>query len=134
MLSLFVFNLLGGRFYFILFLLFLLFRAAPSAYGYSQARLPACAIATAMPDLSCICDLHHSSWQRQILNSLNKARDQTRNLVVPSQNSTFKYALVKTYWPMDTLEYMVVKHKESPSLSPETLFCLMVSPVSPLGG
>ena len=29
-------------------------------------------------------DLHNGSWQRQILNPLSKARDQTHNLVVPS--------------------------------------------------
>ena len=40
--------------------------------------------ASARPDLSCICDLHHSSWQGQILNPLIKARDQTHNLMVPS--------------------------------------------------
>ena len=39
------------------------------------------ATATAMPDLSCICDLHHSSWQRQVLNPLSEARDQTRILM-----------------------------------------------------
>ena len=33
-------------------------------------------LATAMQDLSHICDLHHSSWQRQILNPLSKARDR----------------------------------------------------------
>ena len=38
-----------------------------------------------MPDLSHVCDLQHSSWQCQILNSLSEARDQTHNLVVPSQ-------------------------------------------------
>ena len=31
----------------------------------------------ATPNLSCICDLHHSLWQSQILNPLCKARDQT---------------------------------------------------------
>jgi len=30
-----------------------------------------------MPDLSCICDLHHSSQQRWILNPLSEARDRT---------------------------------------------------------
>uniref|UniRef100_A0A8D1MFT3 dynamin GTPase n=1 Tax=Sus scrofa TaxID=9823 RepID=A0A8D1MFT3_PIG len=34
---------------------------------------------------ACVCDLHHSSRQRQILNPLSKARDQTRNLMVPSR-------------------------------------------------
>ena len=48
-------------------LIFCHFRAAPGAYGGSQARDPIGAgasahiIATAMPDLSCVCDLHHSS-------------------------------------------------------------------------
>ena len=33
----------------------------------SELQLLACATATAMPDLRHICDLHHSSWQCQIL-------------------------------------------------------------------
>ena len=37
-----------------------------------------------MPDLSHACNLHHSSWQHQILNPLSEARDQTHNLVVPN--------------------------------------------------
>ena len=37
----------------------------------------------ATPDPSCVCDLHHSSQQRQILNPLGRARDRTRNLMVP---------------------------------------------------
>ena len=51
----------------------------------SELQLPAYTTATAMPDTSCVCDLHHSSWQLQILNLLSKARDQIRNLMVPSQ-------------------------------------------------
>ena len=63
-----------------------LFRATPVAYGSSQARdLLVYTRATAMPDPSRIWDLHHSSWQCWILNSLSKARDGTRNLMVPSQ-------------------------------------------------
>jgi len=38
---------------------------------------------TATRDLSCIFDLYHSSWQRQILNPLKEARDQTHILMVP---------------------------------------------------
>ena len=34
--------------------------------------------------VSCVCNLHHSSRQRRILNPLSKARDRTRNLMVPS--------------------------------------------------
>ena len=78
--------------FFPFFFFFFFFRAAPSAYGGSQARgrigavaAGLCHTATATPDLSHICDLHHSSWQRQILNPLRKARDQTRNLMVPSR-------------------------------------------------
>ena len=51
----------------------------------SELQLPAYTRATAMPDLSRICNLHNSSWQHWIFNPLSKARDQTRNLVVPSQ-------------------------------------------------
>ena len=43
----------------------------------SELQLLAYTTATAMWDLSCICDLHHSLWQGQILNLLSKARDQT---------------------------------------------------------
>ena len=39
------------------------------------AYATATATATATRDLSCICDLHHSTWQRQILNLLREARD-----------------------------------------------------------
>ena len=43
------------------------------AYGGSNQNLqpPAYATATATPDLSCVCNLYHSSWQHQILNALN---------------------------------------------------------------
>ena len=46
---------------------------------------PAYITATAMSDLSHICDLHHSSQEHQILNPLNKARDQIHYLMVLSQ-------------------------------------------------
>ena len=46
---------------------------------------PAYARATAMWDPSRVCDLHHSSSQRRILNPLSKARDGTLNLMVSSQ-------------------------------------------------
>ena len=41
----------------------------------SELQLPAYATATAMQDLSHICDLYHSSWQRRIPNPLSEARD-----------------------------------------------------------
>ena len=65
------------------------YRATPAAYGGSQARgligavAAASARATATRDPSWVCDLHHGSWQRRILNPLSQARDQTHNLMVP---------------------------------------------------
>ena len=43
------------------------------------------ATATAVPDSSHVCHLHHSSRQRWILNPLSEARERTCNLMVPSQ-------------------------------------------------
>ena len=40
-----------------------------------KSELQLLATATAMPDLSHICNLHHSSQQCQILNLLREARD-----------------------------------------------------------
>ena len=51
----------------------------------TELQLPAYARATAVPDLSHVCDLHHSSQQCQILNPLNETGDRTHNLMVPSQ-------------------------------------------------
>ena len=39
--------------------------------------------ATEMPDLSHVCDEHHSSWQRWVLNPLIEARDRTHILMDP---------------------------------------------------
>ena len=67
--------------------LFFLFRAAPVAPGSSQARGQigaAAAIyntATAIPDLSCICDLCYSLRQCRILKPMSEARDPTHILM-----------------------------------------------------
>ena len=53
-----------------------------------ELELPAYTTAAATSEPSQVCDLHHGSWQRQILNPQSKARDGTRNLMVPSQIST----------------------------------------------
>ena len=50
-----------------------------------ELLLPVYGRATATPDLSRICNLHHSSRQRRILNPLSKARDQTYILMDASQ-------------------------------------------------
>ena len=61
------------------------------AYGGSQARGRIRAAAASLHHShsnarsELICDLHHSSQQRWILNPLSEARDQTRILMDPSQ-------------------------------------------------
>ena len=57
-----------GCSFFLSFFPFLLFRAAPVAYGGSQVRERIGAAAAG---------LHHSSQQRRILDPLNEARDRT---------------------------------------------------------
>ena len=61
----------------------------------SELQLLAYARATATSDPSCICDLHHSSRQCQILNPLSEARDGTHNLIVPSR-ICFRCAMMET--------------------------------------
>ena len=50
-----------------------------------ELQLPAYTTATAMLDLSRVCDLHCSSQQCRILNPLSEAKGQTHNLMFPSQ-------------------------------------------------
>ena len=50
----------------------------------SELQPVAYATATATRDLSHVCDLHHSSQQRRILNPLSDVRDRTRVLMDPS--------------------------------------------------
>ena len=77
----------------VLFIYLSFCRAEPVAHGNSEARLevqlelqlPAYTTATAMPDQTCICDLHHSSWQCRLLNPLREARDRTHILMDTSQ-------------------------------------------------
>ena len=77
--------------FFFFFFFFCHFRAAPVAYEVPrlgvelELQLWAYTTATATPDPSSVCDLHHSSGQRWILNPLSKARDRTRNLMVLSR-------------------------------------------------
>ena len=42
-----------------------------------ELQLLAYATATATQDLTCACDLYHSSWRHWILNPLSRARDGT---------------------------------------------------------
>ena len=50
-----------------------------------KVQLLAYTIATAMPDLSHVRDLYHSSGQHWILNPLSQARNQTRIVMDTSQ-------------------------------------------------
>ena len=67
------------------------FRATLMAYRCSQARGQIGATAAGLSHShsnvgpNCIFDLHHSSWQRRILNPLSEAKDLGLNLMLPSQ-------------------------------------------------
>ena len=50
-----------------------------------ELQLPAYATATTTPDPSCVCDLHYSSQQYQILDPLSEARDWTHVLMDTSR-------------------------------------------------
>ena len=86
---------------FVLLSFFFSFRATPKAYGGSQARGQIGSVAaglhtaTATWDLSCICNVHHSSGQCWILNPLSEARDWTCILMDPSQ-ICFRWATMET--------------------------------------
>ena len=58
-----------------------------------KLQLPA--FTMAIRNLSCICDLHHSSWQHCIPDPLSEARDQTCVLMDTSQ-ICFRYTTVGT--------------------------------------
>ena len=47
----------------------------------SALQPPAYTTATATQDPSRVCDLHHSSWPRRILNPRSEARDRPRILM-----------------------------------------------------
>ena len=107
------------------FFFFFFFRAIPATYRgsslgvESELQLPAYTTATAMQDPSRVCDLHHSSQQRQILNPLGEARDWTCNLVVPSRIH-FRCATRETpayysFFSQETAD--MEKHSEKPSRS-----------------
>ena len=51
----------------------------------SELKLLAYTTATATQDLSCLSNLHHSSWQHWILNPLSEAKDQTSSFMDASQ-------------------------------------------------
>ena len=79
-------NELTQSFLFCFVLFWFVFGATPVAYTRSQARgrlraVAAYPTATATPNPSHICNLHHGSRQQWIVNSLSKARDWTHILM-----------------------------------------------------
>ena len=52
----------------------------------SELELLAYTTVIAMRDLSLVCNLHYSSWQYPVLNTLSEARDQTCILMNPSRD------------------------------------------------
>ena len=60
-----------------------------------ELQLPAYTIVTAMPDPSCICDLHHNSWKRWILDLLSEARDQIC-ILMDASHMLFHWAMTET--------------------------------------
>ena len=58
-------------------------REVPRLGVNSELQLPAYTTATATPDPSCVCDLHHNSLQRGIPDPPSEARDWTFVLMEP---------------------------------------------------
>ena len=101
--SLFLINCIfyfGQRICSVLFIY--LFRAAPLAYKCSQAggRIGAVAVGLYHRDPSRVYDVHYSSWQRQILSPLGKARDRT---CFPMDTSHIHFC-----WTMTGTSYFVL--------------------------
>ena len=73
-------------FFFLLFSIPHLWHMEVSRLGVeSELQRPVYAAATAMPDMSCVCNPHHSSRQHWIPNPPSEARDQTHILMDTSQ-------------------------------------------------
>ena len=74
---------------------------APRPGVQLELQLPA--YASAMPDLSHVCDLYHSSWQRWILNPLSEALDGTIKKAIktkfPTVNPEEKIGMMRSDTP-----------------------------------
>ena len=73
--------------------------------GRIRAAAATYTTATVTPDQSCICDLHHSSRQRQILNPLSETEDQI-HILLDTSPVHYCYAI------MGTSHYEYIKIKE----------------------
>ena len=84
--STFKHSLFWKHFIYIVFLGLQLQRMEVSKVGVDlEPQLPSYTTATEIPDPSCICNLHHRSQQRWILNPLSEARDRTYVLMDTKQ-------------------------------------------------
>ena len=84
LLLIYFFGVIKRKNIFVLFFFFLPFKAISAASESSQARelqLLTYVTATAMPYLSCVWDLHHSSWQCRILNNFGDKRSSFSRVV-----------------------------------------------------
>ena len=87
--------------FFFFFFFFFFLNGHPTVNGGSQDRAqvelkpPAYATATAMWDLSCIRNPHHSSLQCWILNPLNEAKDWTR-ILMDARQIRFPWSMTGT--------------------------------------
>ena len=59
----------------------------------TELELQLQAYATAVLGQIHVCDLHHSSWQRRILNPLSEARDWTYNLMYNISRISYQWAM-----------------------------------------
>ena len=97
---------------------------APRLEVESELQLLAYTAAMAMPDPSCICNLHHSFQQRQILNPLSKARDQ------PKSSWILAGSIISE--PQWELQIFLIKGKEGTEKT--TVFLLLCKDVAGISG
>ena len=76
-----------------------------------ELQLPAYATATAMQDLSLVCDLHHKSRQHRVLNPLSGVRDWTHVL---TDASRIHYRWATTGTPKRSFSVQTWAERQSP--------------------
>ena len=128
-------HLSSFRFSFFSFFFFLFFLGphlqhmeVPRLGVESELLLLAYTTATAMRDLSCVCNLHHSSSQCQIFNPLRKARDWNCGLKDASWTTEAWRELLTFYLFVVDVQFDSIVFKEETVLGWVFLvfFCLFV--------
>ena len=76
----------------------------PRLGAESELQLPVHATVIATPDPSCICDRHHSSWQRWILNPPSKVMDQTCILTDTMSGSQPTESQQELHWVLPSFD------------------------------